>query len=539
MSLPTRLHDQTVAIGRATRFASLVVAVCAAVSLGAQAPPDPVVPSTVRVGVSRAGGAVTVEALPLEEYVARVVSGEGQPRAGAAAQQALAIVIRTFAAANRHRHRAEGYDLCDTTHCQVLRPVHPAAREAALATAGQVLLDEGRPAFVFYSAHNGGSPALASEVWPGATDYPSDVTHDDACADDAGWSSEVPRTDLEKALRAMGASGARLKALTVVERTASDRAARLRADGFTPAMLSAYEFRMAVGRTLGWQIVRSTAFEIAPTARGFKFTGVGYGHGVGLCVVGAGKRAARGESASEILRTYFRDLAIGPTPTRSTAAGRPAVPAGAGAPSPAPAVSVAPATSGALMPAPSPAPASVPAEAPAPTDVRLELPPDLEPERAGLLSLARETRDQVAARALVTAPSTLTITAHPTMEAFGLATGQPWWVSAATVGTSIDLAPLSQLRARGLLESALRYEVATAVVTPYLNKAPVWVRVGAALFFTTPLSATPSASGRVRCPSDAELLRPVSGGAQREAFLRAERCVRREIARGRALTTLR
>ncbi len=36
-----------------------------------------------------------------------------------------------------------------------------------------------------------------------------------------------------------------------------------------------------------------------------------------------------------------------------------------------------------------------------------------------------------------------------------------------------------------------------------------------------------------------ELLRPVSGGAQREAMLRAERCVRREIGRGRRLTEIR
>ena len=104
--------------------------------------------------------------------MARVISGEGQPRAGPAAHEALAIVIRTFALANRRRHRAEGYDLCDSTHCQVMRPAHcRSARQAAQATAGRVLLDEGQPAFVYYSAHCGGIPALASEVWPGAVDY--------------------------------------------------------------------------------------------------------------------------------------------------------------------------------------------------------------------------------------------------------------------------------------------------------------------------------------------------------------------------------
>jgi hypothetical protein len=37
---------------------------------------------------------------------------------------------------------------------------------------------------------------------------------------------------------------------------------------------------------------------------------------------------------------------------------------------------------------------------------------------------------------------------------------------------------------------------------------------------------------RVVCPTDAELLRPVSAGAQREAYGRAEQCVRREVGRG-------
>ena len=59
---------------------------------------------------------------------------DATPALTPAAQQALAIVIRTFALANRNRHRGEGYDLCDTTHCQVMRPVLPAAKAAADAT---------------------------------------------------------------------------------------------------------------------------------------------------------------------------------------------------------------------------------------------------------------------------------------------------------------------------------------------------------------------------------------------------------------------
>ena len=45
--------------------------------------------------------------------------------------EALAIAARTFAFANRRRHARDGFDLCDSTHCQVLREPYPAARAAS------------------------------------------------------------------------------------------------------------------------------------------------------------------------------------------------------------------------------------------------------------------------------------------------------------------------------------------------------------------------------------------------------------------------
>ncbi len=45
--------------------------------------------------------------------------------------------MRTYALANRGRHRADGFDLCNLTHCQVLRKATPASEQAAAATAGR------------------------------------------------------------------------------------------------------------------------------------------------------------------------------------------------------------------------------------------------------------------------------------------------------------------------------------------------------------------------------------------------------------------
>lgn len=452
-----------------------------------------------RVGRILPNGSSKVERIAAHEYIAQVLAGEGQPKASDAAQEALAITARTFAMANRNRHRSEGFDLCDTTHCQVLRPATAITRRAAEATRGRMLLHQGQPAFVFYSAWCGGHTELASQVWPGAVEYSRGSSiDDDACDDEPEWTSEVRAGEIERALRAAGLQGSRLRGLRVLGRNDSERVARLHVAGFTPSEISGHEFRMAVARVAGWQSIKSTAFEIDRTATGYRFRGRGFGHGVGLCVIGAGKRAARGASAAEILRFYFPGLTVG------SAMSVPAVTA------------------------------AVPK--PAAADLSLALPGGEESERVALLALIRRSRDDIAKLANVTPPPSLRVTVHPTVSSFGRATGQPWWVSGATEGTSIDLMPITVLRQRGQVDRTVRREVAHALLDAALAERPVWVREGAAAYFAEPgppNEARGSKRERVTCPSDDELLRPISAGAQRDAYARAAACFARAVAGGK------
>jgi SpoIID/LytB domain protein len=493
-----------VAPGAAGRDAA---AIAADLLTGGSVAPTPLTskpPATVKPVPTRQPVRVSVEGrvatFDLEDYVARVVAGEGQPRATAAAQQALAITARTYTVANLNRHRREGYDLCDTTHCQVLRAPTDAARQAAEATAGRVLVHQGQPASVYYSALCGGHSELASNVWPGADDYSSNLHQDDACRDEPAWSSELRAEVIERALRTAGHRGDRLRDLRVVQRNASGRVARVRVDGFTPNELSGHDFRTAVGRVAGWQHVKSTAFEVRRTGVGYRLSGTGFGHGVGLCVIGAGKRAERGATADDVLKFYFPNLTVG--------AYRPGV------------------TTTARVTTPS-APA---AEARA--DVLVALPVGEESERTRLVQLLREARDAIAARSGAAAPAVIRVTVHPTVDAFGRATGQPWWVSGASDGTGIDLLPLSILRQRGQLERTVRHEVAHVLLDGALKGRPLWVREGAAFYFADP-EGTAETAGRGGCPADEEFLRPLSAGGHRAAYARAEACFRRAIAQGR------
>ncbi len=459
----------------------------------------------IRLGVGNGEGKLRIDSLALEEYVARVVAGEGQPRAADAAQEALAIAVRTFALANRNRHRREGFDLCDTTHCQVLRAATPAATRAAQATAGRVLAHENQPAPIFYSAWCGGRSELASEVWPGAIDVASArTTVDDACRDEPGWTSEITASEIERALRLAGLRGERLRALRIVSRNASGRVSRLRADGFAPAEVSGDDFRTAIGRVAGWNRLKSTMFEMRRASSGYVFTGRGFGHGVGLCVLGAGARASAGASANEILRFYYPALRVQTfSPIALTsAASKPVTPA-----------------------------AATPAAAKS-ADVMMALPAGEESERGSVVQLVRRARDEVAAQTGVAAPPAIRVTVHPSVEAFGRATGQPWWVSGATDRDGIDLLPLTLLAQRGQLERTIRHEVAHVLLDGALQARPMWVREGAAFYFADPSPRERPA--RVDCPKDEEFLRPVSAGTHRDAYARAEACFRRQVMDGRS-----
>jgi len=61
------------------------------------------------------------------------------------------------------------------------------------------------------------------------------------------------------------------------------------------------QFRAAIGTTT----LRSTAFSVDTEGANVRFTGRGYGHGVGMCQWGAVGRARAGQDAGTILRTYF------------------------------------------------------------------------------------------------------------------------------------------------------------------------------------------------------------------------------------------
>ena len=386
---------------------------------------------------ARDGALEIVVTMPVESYVERVVASESSPADTMESLKALAIVARTFALHEAHGHT--DYDLCDSTHCQLLRwgaegQLEAAAHAATLATAGETLWFHGQRAVAYFSKDCGGRTASPEEIWPNARPVPYLPSRADPyCVRDGGreWASEITRADLTAALAAHGLARPGWRRLTVERRGESGRAVTMRVDG---TEIPAEEFRLAVGESLGWNRIPSTWFEVSQVGDRFEFHGRGWGHGVGLCQKGAAVMAAEGRSAEQILEQYFpgaeaADEATGLTWKSFAGDGFVLETLSAG-------------------------------------------------DASYLPELAR-TRAEASQRSGLNAPAPFTVRAFTSTAAFRNATLAPGWVAAFTEGQWIAAQPLRVLAERKLLDSTLRHEFLHALVEREAGPAaPLWLREG-------------------------------------------------------------
>ena len=104
--------------------------------------------------------------------------------------------------------------------------------------------------------------------------------------------------------------GRTLDRIDVVEQDCGGRANRIAVVGEHSHEIRGEEFRTIVNRALGPRAIQSTLFTVSRSRSDVVFSGAGFGHGVGLCQVGAAERAKRGESLQAIVSHYFPGVLI-------------------------------------------------------------------------------------------------------------------------------------------------------------------------------------------------------------------------------------
>jgi len=296
----------------------------------------------------KADGITVVNVVGLEEYLWGVVSSEMSPRYPLEALKAQAIAARTYAARNIGRLSKLGFDLDDTAACQVYGGVFnedPRTTQAVNETASMVLTHDGKIIDAVYSSTCGGITESAEHAWgkpvpylQSVADYEPDAgtPFNPRPADEEGWAAFfktnrglhclqpkwanpeafrwvrlLTRKEVETALGLNGKIGA-LQNLTVLKRGASGRITALKVEGTTGAVT--LEKELPIRKALGG--LRSSAFTVdiyrddngVPVV--FAFWGGGWGHGLGMCQVGAVGLAEEGWTYNRILEHYYTRVRI-------------------------------------------------------------------------------------------------------------------------------------------------------------------------------------------------------------------------------------
>jgi stage II sporulation protein D len=384
---------------------------------------------------------VTLE-VPSERYVAAVLAAEAAQDEPQASLEALAIVARTYALENLARHQAEGFDLCDSTHCQALRmnTVRPTIAQAVRDTAGITLWSGSQRARVYYTQHCGGMSASVEEVWPDLRE-PYLVSHKDPYClrrSSASWQTEIPLTELYRIAQEQHWNIPRdVTAVRVAQRTASGRVKLLEAMGTTGrASISASSLHFAVNRALGWNRIRSDLYDVSLSNGALHFVGHGYGHGVGLCQGGAYEMALEHKSAEEILEFYFPKTHSGLT------------------------------SAGEVWQSETVEPVTVHTTK---KDAALDQATAKAWQRSAQLFPSHGPERRV------------TLTVAPTTELFRQMTSSPGYLLAVTRGDEITIQPMAVLRRSGDVNKLLVHELLHAMIERQVaDKAPLWLREGLA-----------------------------------------------------------
>ena len=229
------------------------------------------------------------------------------------------------------------FDVCADDHCHryqgLTRATGQTVRKVIDSTWGQVLLYDGKLCDARFSKCCGGVMEVFGSCWadedvpylqalPDTPDHDPEAgcfcntqdkeilgqvlnNYDQETVDFYRWEVVYGRDELSALIRERsGIDIGRLEALEPLERGLSGRIVKLRIVGSERTLTVGKE--LEIRRLLSKSHLKSSAFDVEwPDEETIRLKGAGWGHGVGLCQIGAAVMASKGYVYTQILSHYY------------------------------------------------------------------------------------------------------------------------------------------------------------------------------------------------------------------------------------------
>lgn len=302
---------------------------------------------------------VAINTLPVEDYLVSVISSEMKSTCSPEFLKASAVISRSWLYAqiekrrtleNGHQsffaftktdtelirwHDREDhtiFDVCADDHCQryqgVTRAALPQVREAVEATRGRILMYGGEVCDARFSKCCGGLTEEFQYCWENirkpylvSVRDPFCNTSDRAVLQQVlndydcettnfyRWTERLTPQQIHDLLHErLGIEFGTILDMEAVERGPGYHISRLKITGSEHTMVIGKE--LEIRRALSKTHLYSSAFDITRDGEDFVLEGRGWGHGVGMCQIGAAVMGQRGYTYGAILRHYYSDAEI-------------------------------------------------------------------------------------------------------------------------------------------------------------------------------------------------------------------------------------
>ncbi|BEP29130.1 SpoIID/LytB domain-containing protein [Helicovermis profundi] len=296
----------------------------------------------------------------IEDYLYGVVPNEMSSSWPLESLKAQAVAARNYSYSHLNKHIEYGFDICDSTDCQVYSGTKKEAEGSSFAvdlTKGELLLYNNTLVEAYFHSNSGGHTESSENIWSSVVPYLRGVKDNYSLNEpNSIWSKTFTPEEIEKKLADRSIYIGKLEDVTINHKSENGRVLSISFKGSnTNVELKKEKIRSIFGyniiKSIWYSVIKDNEVSIInsmnygkislkkvtllsangktnsnnkyyqvfngnikkkiySSSNSYTFEGKGYGHGLGMSQWGAKKMAEEGYTYEQILSHYYTDTVL-------------------------------------------------------------------------------------------------------------------------------------------------------------------------------------------------------------------------------------